>query len=229
MWIHNFQTVITRINIVGLYIVRTFVPDVENRKREILIIISYHHLKLDELNIVFCRLLYLRLISVCKIYVITVWIIVFAITVFLIEKPSWLGWPFTLTGFGSFVNSHNESVRVLVTTKSVNNHHHHMVLIYLREDSWTNYFIVWKIVCQKIQMFWSDMTTDIFMIFVWMLEIKEFIEIILPNNWRMDEYDSHKCFYHQLVIWPSLSSWKEDILENRLTSMFLTKQVNLCL
>ena len=41
-----------------------------------------------------------------------------------------------LTGFGSFMKSHNESVDTYkVTTKSVNNHHHHMVLVYLREDS----------------------------------------------------------------------------------------------
>ena len=129
-------------------------------------------MKPDELNIVICGLLYLLLISVCKMYVITVWIIVFAITVFLIEKPSWLGWP------DSFVNSHN--VRVLVTRLQRN-----LLTIII------TYFIVWKIVCQKIQMFWFDMTTDPdwlkwlrrFIVFVWMLEIKEFLEIILPNKW----------------------------------------------
>ena len=92
MWIHNFQTVTTRNYLVGLYIICFFVPDIENKKQTILIIISDHHLKPDELNIVICRLLYLRLLSVCKMHVITVWIIVFAITVFLIEKLSWLGW-----------------------------------------------------------------------------------------------------------------------------------------
>ena len=89
MWIHNFQTVTTRNYLVGLYIICFFVPDIENKKQTILIIISDHHLKPDELNIVICRL---RLLSVCKMHVITVWIIVFAITVFLIEKLSWLGW-----------------------------------------------------------------------------------------------------------------------------------------